>query len=875
MKTTCPYCGVGCGVRAISDGIEGDPDHPANRGRLCVKGKTLGLTLDDRERLTTPLIDGREASWDMALDLAAARFRATIAAHGPDSVAFYVSGQFLTEDYYVANKLMKGFIGSANIDTNSRLCMASPAAAHIRAFGEDVVPGIYEDFEEADLILFTGSNAAWCHPVLFQRALAARERRGGRIIVIDPRRSATAELADLHVPIAPGGDGALFAALLAECARCGALDDDYIARHTNGFPETLAAAAQVPHGIDPAMFATLAAHVAATPRMVTAFSQGVNQSARGTDTVQAILNLHLATGRIGKPGATPFSLTGQPNAMGGREVGGLATQLAAHIGFEDEAARARLARFWRAPNLARKPGLKAVDLFDAVHDGEIKAIWIAGTNPAESMPQSEHVRAALDRCPFVAVADCWPTATTARAHLVLPASGWSEKDGTVTNSERMISRQRAFRRAPGAAKPDWWMFAELGSRLGFPKNFDFPCPAAIFREHAALTACLNQAVRLLDLGVLANITDAEYDALAPGRWPPGNGKERLFAHGDFPTADGRARFIAVAPPLAPAGPDHPFTLNPSFTLNTGRLRDQWHTMTRTGRVAALMTHREEARLEIAPADARALGIAPGDPVAIANGEKRTVLPAMITPGQRQGTVFAAIHWTEAAGSAGTINAVIGAARDPVSGQPAFKHGRVLLARLTPCWHGIALASVPVTVRSDLTGKALWSRTPRADGRVLLRFTGLSPSFPAETGRAIAESLFVLPAEMPTIDYADARRFVFRLALLDGSKLVLLLHLSPPGQPLPTPEALEALFTRAWNMPDPAELFTSRKSGEHSERILCVCHQVSERTIRSAIARDGLADPAAIGRATRAGTGCGSCLSELKGLLRETRLPEPA
>ncbi|HWA81622.1 MAG TPA: molybdopterin-dependent oxidoreductase [Acetobacteraceae bacterium] len=875
MKTTCPYCGVGCGVRAASDGIGGDPDHPANRGRLCVKGKTLGLTLDDRERLITPLINGRETSWDAALDLAAARFRAAIAAHGPDSVAFYVSGQFLTEDYYVANKLMKGFIGSANIDTNSRLCMASPVAAHIRAFGEDVVPGLYEDFEEADLILFVGSNAAWCHPVLFQRVLAARERRGSRIIVVDPRRSATAELADLHVPVAPGGDGALFAALLAECARRGALDHDYIARYTSGFPEALAAAAEVPHGVDSALFATLATHVAATPRMVTAFSQGVNQSVHGTDTVQAILNLHLATGRIGKLGAAPFSLTGQPNAMGGREVGGLATQLAAHIGFGDEAARARLARFWHAPNLARKPGLKAVDLFDSVHDGEIKALWIAGTNPAESMPQSGRVRAALDRCPFVVAADCWPTATTARAHLVLPASGWSEKDGTVTNSERMISRQRAFRRAPGAARPDWWMFAELGRRLGFPQNFDFSGPAAIFREHAALTAYLNHRARLFDLGTLANISDVEYDALTPRRWPLGTREERLFANGGFPTEDGRARFVAVAPPLAPAKPGPPFTPSTSFTLNTGRLRDQWHTMTRTGRVTALMTHREEAQLEIAPADAQRLDIAPGDPVAIANGEKRTVLPAVITPGQREGTLFAAIHWTEAAGSAGTINAVIGAARDPVSGQPAFKHGHVRIARLTPRWHGIALASIPVTLQPGLSGKALWSRTPRADGRVLLRFTGLSPLFPAETGQAIAGSLFVLPAEVPTVDYADVRRSVFRLALLDRSKLVLLLHLSPAGQALPAPEALETLFTRAWDRHDPAALFTSRKSAEHGERILCVCHQVSERTIQNAIARDGLADPAAIGRATRAGTGCGSCLSELKGLLREARLREPA
>ena len=867
MRTTCPYCGVGCGVVAAAGGIAGDPDHPANRGRLCVKGRTLGLTLDDCERLTAPAIDGREASWDEALDLAAAQFAATIAAHGPDSVAFYVSGQFLTEDYYVANKLMKGFIGSANIDTNSRLCMASPVAAQIRTFGEDVVPGVYEDFEEADLILFAGSNAAWCHPVLFQRALAARERRGSWIVVIDPRRSATAELADLHVSVAPGGDGALFAAMLAECARCGALDRDYIARHTIGFPAVLAAAEGMSHGIAPALFAELAQRVVATPRMVTAFSQGVNQSAHGTETVQAILNLHLATGRIGKPGAGPFSLTGQPNAMGGREVGGLATQLAAHLGFEDQAGRTRLARFWRAPNLARRPGFKAVDLFEAVHDGRIKALWIAGTNPAESMPQSARVRAALERCPFVVAADCWPTATTAHAHVVLPASGWSEKDGTVTNSERVISRQRAFRAPPGAAKPDWWMFTGLARRLGFAQGFDFQSPAAIFREHAALTACVNHGTRLLDLGALAHITDTEYDALAPLRWPLGHGDGRLFADGGFPTADGRARFLAAAPPAAPAEPDRP------FILNTGRLRDQWHTMTRTGRVAALMAHREEATLEIAPADAARLGIAAGDPVAVANGEGRFVLPAAITPEQRPGDVFAAIHWTEVAGSAGTVNRLVGGARDSVSGQPAFKHGRVRIARIAPHWHGIALAREPLAVLPTLAGQAVWSRTTRTGGLVLLRFTGLAPLPEAVTGRAIADLLLALPARGASLDYADARRGVFRLALLEGTRLLLLLYIARDRPP----DLAEALFARPWHEPDPALLFAGRGKRTGGEaaggRIICVCHQVSERTIRGAIAREGLNDPAAIGRATRAGTGCGSCLSELKGLLRDTRIPE--
>jgi len=446
----------------------------------------------------------------VALQLIADRFKATIAEHGPDSVALYVSGQCLTEDYYVANKLMKGFVGSANIDTNSRLCMASSVAGHVRAFGEDIVPGIYEDWEEADLVVLVGSNAAWCHPVLHQRLTAARSAHGTKVVVIDPRRTATAEAADLHLPLAAGTDVALFNGLLAHLAATGRTDRAWVARHAEGMDAALAAAGPSDIeataaicGVDPELLETFFEWFGANERVMTVYSQGVNQSRVGTDKVNAIVNCHLLTGRIGRPGMGPFSVTGQPNAMGRREVGGLANQLAAHMKFDDPTDRAALQAFWDAPTLAPRPGLKAVEMFDAVLDGRIKAIWIVATNPAVSLPRADRVRAALAVCPFVVVSDCWATDTTAHAHVVLPAAGWGEKDGTVTNSERVISRQRPFRAAPGQARADWWALAQVGRRMGWPAAFDWRNPAAVFREHAALSAHANNGGRVFNIGALA------------------------------------------------------------------------------------------------------------------------------------------------------------------------------------------------------------------------------------------------------------------------------------------------------------------------------------------------------------------------------------
>ncbi len=630
VRTTCPYCGVGCGVLASPDGnggatIAGDPMHPANDGRLCSKGSALGETLSLDRRLLHPMLRQADGSlgrvdWDTALDKVAGEFRTITERDGPEAIAFYLSGQLLTEDYYVANKLMKGFLGSSNVDTNSRLCMASSVAGHRRAFGADTVPGIYRDIDEADLIVLVGSNAAWCHPVLYQRMIAAKHERGAKLVVIDPRRTASAAEADLFLPIAPGMDTALYCGLLSHLADTLTLDYAYVGAHTAGFVEALVRSREIAPDVAATALATALEEAdvgrffdlfRSTERVVTCFSQGVNQSAQGTDKVNAIINVHLATGRIGRPGMGPFSLTGQPNAMGGREVGGLANQLAAHMGFTPEAID-RVGRFWGAPLMATREGLKAVDLFEAIERGSVKALWVMATNPAVSLPRAGAMRAALKKLDFFVVSENMRSNDTieAGAHVLLPAAAWGEKDGTVTNSERRISRQRTFLPLPGEARPDWWIVSEVAQRLGFTAAFNYRNPAEVFREHAALSAFENNGRRDFDIGALASLPDEAYDALDPVMWPLRAGQpqqdRRFFSAGDFFTDDGRARFVAPErPDPQQASGDYP------LRLNSGRVRDQWHTMTRTGSSPRLGAHLPEPFVEIHPADAKVYKLADG------------------------------------------------------------------------------------------------------------------------------------------------------------------------------------------------------------------------------------------------------------------------
>jgi assimilatory nitrate reductase catalytic subunit len=875
-RTTCPYCGVGCGLVVASDGsLAGDPDHPANRGRLCAKGAALGETLLDHDRLRHPALNAERVSWDAALDAVAGGFRDTIAAHGPDAVAFYVSGQFLTEDYYIANKLMKGFIGSANIDTNSRLCMASTVAGHVRAFGADVVPGIYEDWDEADLAVLVGSNAAWCHPVLFQRLMAARENRGTQLVVIDPRRTASCESADLHLPLAIGSDAVLFSGLLAYLADHGAVDRAWTEAHTVGLEDALTAArasagsigqVAAATGLAPDRIRRFYAGFAGTERSLTIFSQGVNQSASGTDKVNAILNCHLATGRIGRPGMGPFSVTGQPNAMGGREVGGLATQLAAHMRFDSGTDIDRVRRFWNAPAIATRPGLKAVDLFEAVHEGRIKAIWIAATNPLVSMPQAGRVREALARCPLVVVSDCWPSDTSALANIVLPAASWGEKEGTVTNSERRLSRQRAFREPPGAARPDWWMFSQVARRMGWGDSFAHAKPADIFREHAALSGFENDGSRAFDISGLAGLSDADYDSLEPVRWPVAGGRDngRLFAAGGFFAADGRASLVAIVPqPLAEAT-----SRARPFRLNTGRIRDQWHSMTRSGAVPRLMAHQEEPLLDLSPVDAGKFAVCAGDLMRVETEHGSAILRVRPSDGVKTGEIFVPMHWSEDFSSAGPVGRLVGAAADPFSGQPELKASAARLAPLPTLWRGLLLGPARPLARQGF----YWARVPVPGGQVCT-LRGWDPLPQGEALRMLAETLLGSRPDAERQEVWDEERGSYRFARIEDGRLTAALLLScRSGWPLPARGAVTACLGAPFDAAARDNLMILEPAAAAPSvpaRTVCACLAVSDAVIERAItarARSALE----IGSLTGAGTNCGSCLPEIEAMLRERK-----
>ncbi|UAK26722.1 nitrate reductase [Sphingomonas nostoxanthinifaciens] len=857
VRTTCPYCGVGCGIIATRSGeraveIKGDPEHPANRGRLCSKGTHLGETVGLEGRLLHPMIGERRSSWDKALDLVATRFSDTIAQHGPNSVAFYVSGQLLTEDYYVANKLMKGFIGSANIDTNSRLCMSSAVAGHIRAFGEDVVPATYDDLDAADLIVLVGSNTAWCHPVVYQRIQAARAEQGTKLVVIDPRRTETAEEADLHLAIRPGSDVALMNGLLAHCRRerltddaALAVPDDFWATiEEHGDLWSVAAACDV----TPADLSRFYDLFATTARTVTLFSQGINQSLRGTDQVNAITNLHLATGRIGKPGAAPFSITGQPNAMGGREVGGLASTLAAHMDFSAENVE-RTARFWAAPNIARKPGLKAVDLFRAVGEGRIKALWIMATNPAVSMPDAGRVREALAGCPFVVVSDVIAdTDTSAFAHVRLPAAAWGEKDGTVTNSERRVTRQRAMLLPPGDARPDWWIVSQVAGRMGWASHFAYNHAADIWREHARLTAYQNvDGARVLDLRAQAAIGNHAYDTMAPFCWGG-----TPFADGRYPAPGGRARLVTIRQAKAP----EPLR-NWPMTLNTGRYRDQWHTMTRTGLSPKLSRHREEPMVEVHPNDATALGLDAGGLARVATPQGGSLFRIALSDSQRPGELFVPIHWTDRQSSGGRAGLLPRPLADPQSGQPGFKATPARIDPVATEWRGFLItrdAAIPLP-------ECLWATRVTVSGGALFELAGNGDPAGLEATLPRGER----------IETQDRARGTRRTAVIVEGRVAAVLFVTRDGK-LPSRDWLISQLGQASAGP---VLLAGRAAGAavDSGVVVCVCFDVGLKTLVAAIADQKLVSVAAIGAALGAGTNCGSCRPALAKLIAKT--PEVA
>lgn len=868
IRTTCPYCGVGCGVIARPDGaggwrIAGDPAHPANFGQLCSKGSSLAETLGPENRLSEPKLYGQSIDWDGALEVIAHKIRGAIATHGPDSVAVYGSGQMLTEDYYAANKFVKGVLGTANIDTNSRLCMASAVAAYKRGLGEDVVPQSYEDLDLADLIVLVGSNTAWCHPVLWRRIEAARERRDGlpRLVVIDPRRTATAEAADLHLPIIPGADAILFNGLFHWLAGHGVMDRAYVAHHTNGLDAALAAAAQAGApaevaaacGLEPAAVLSFFKLFADTEKTVTAWSQGLNQSASGTDKGNAILNVHLLTGRIGKPGAGPFSLTGQPNAMGGREVGGLANQLAAHLDLNDPADRDRLARFWGTPQIAEKPGLSAVALFEAAAAGRIQVLWICATNPLASLPDGATVAAALSRVPFVIVADYSPDSVTAqKAHLLLPAAAWSEKDGTVTNSERRISRQRPFRPAPDQAKPDWWMFAQVAARLGYADKFAWDGPGAIFAEHAALSGFENGGARVFDI---SGLVDVDFDRLEPIQWPvPAGSREgtaRLFAGGRF--AKGlRATFI----PVTPRPPVHPLTETRPLQLLTARVRDHWHTLTRTGRAPTLGAHRPEPVLEIHPDDAARFGLTDGALAEIETDWGLSRARVAVVLSQRPGSICLPMHWNGAFAQGGAACAQVNPAIDPVSGQPELKATPASVRPFASDWQGLVIA--PERLNLPFATYCVTARVA-AGWRHVIAGTGPVEALSwRQSHGGVAEAWSEITDPALGLYRAAGQR-------ADGRAEIWFIAGTAPLPDPPLPDADIAEQVLAAQDPGPLARLAGRTGTAGGGRLICACHGVTDRAIRAAI-DDGAGSVGAVGAMTGAGTGCGSCRSEIRTIL---------
>lgn len=869
--TTCPYCGVGCGVeitRAAEQisGVKGDQNHPANFGRLCVKGSSLHETVGSAGRLLHPEVNGERVSWDSALNEVAERFQRTVLEHGPDSVALYLSGQLLTEDYYVANKLMKGFIGTANVDTNSRLCMSSTVAGYKRAFGSDTVPCTYEDIELAELIVLVGSNTAWNHPILFQRMSAAKKANPNlKVVVIDPRRTATCKLADLHLAIKPGSDSRIFNGLLSWLAAQGDLDPDFISAHTSGFDEALQHAQQsagevkqLAEDCDLSVEALLDFFTwfSSTEKTLTFFSQGVNQSASGADNVNAIINCHLASGRIGKPGMGPFSLTGQPNAMGGREVGGLANQLAAHMEFDPESVD-RVRRFWDAPSMATTPGLKAVDLFQAVERGEIKAVWIMATNPVVSLPDADQIKRALAKCETVVVSECVISSDSAKyAHIKLPATGWSEKDGTVTNSERRISRQRGLIPAVAEARHDWWIISEVAKRMGYAEAFSYKHPSEIFAEHAALSGFENGGRRDFDISLYANIDRFTYDNLKPIQWPvtaeQPDGTARMFGNGRFYTPDQRARFI----PVTPKAPLQQPTERTPLVMNTGRIRDQWHTMTRTGNAPRLFQHREEPFVEVHPRDAATRNISDGMLVKLENERASYFARARIEEGQRKGELFVPMHWNEAFASRARMGALVAPVTDPLSGQPESKHAVVQMSPLAEQWEGwlITRKSMPAP---DV---AYWARIPKSHTDMYhMASTEAVGDWQAWCRERMGE---------PGIWMDDPASRIYRAAGFENGQLGWVLLVMPYKQ-FPSADWLDMLFNKeSLDAQERRYLLTATSVDmEDPGTIICSCYQVGTTAIDKAIA-GGCGSVQSLGETLKCGTNCGSCLPELEGYLTQ-------
>ena len=888
-KSTCCYCGVGCGVIIQSEddhitGVRGDPDHPANFGRLCTKGSTLHLSARATGRALTPEMRTERdqlrqcTSWEEALDHTAERFAEAIRTHGPNSVAFYVSGQLLTEDYYVFNKLAKGLIGTNNIDTNSRLCMSSAVAGYKATLGSDAPPTCYEDIEHAECIFIAGANPAFAHPVLYRRIEAARERNPSlKIIVVDPRRTDTAQGADLFLPILPGTDVALFNTMLHVMLWEDLTKPDYIAAHTTGFEAlkqtvrdyTPKMAADL-CGIPEADIVTAARWFAASGATLSLYCQGLNQSIAGVDKNAALINLHLATGQIGRPGAGPFSLTGQPNAMGGREVGGMANLLSGHRNLADAGHRAEIAALWGIDSIPEIPGLTAVEMFEAARSGEIQALWVACTNPAQSMPDLGQVHEALKNVPFLVVQDAFlHTDTVQYADVLLPATTWGEKEGTVTNSERRITHVNPAVAPPGEAHHDWEIVVDFAQRLGEKLGKDasslFPYPSveAVFNEHRTTT-------RGRDLDI-SGLSYAVLDVQGPQQWPfpqhAGQDSARLYENGIFEHADGKAHFanIQYQPTAEKADARYP------LHLNTGRLRDQWHGMSRTGNVAQLYNHVEAPALSMNRSDMERRGLNDGDIVRISSRRGALVTLVQHSEEVMPTQTFFPMHWGSQQMNGAGINALTMQAFDPVSKQPELKHAAIKVEKMELPWRMVLMrrghdplamlhALQPFLSRFDYAACTLFGRE---DGMVVLRAAHQTSPEPALIDTL--DELLNLTEETRCLSYRDPRRGISKRVVIENDQVT---GVRLVGETLAA-EWLKEVMTqhglpeevRRWALA-PVSAPPAGKRGRG--RIVCNCLDVSEQEIVQALQQG--ADLASLQSKLKCGTECGSCVPELKRIL---------
>lgn len=686
-KTTCSYCGVGCGIEVYKDPygkleIKGEEKYPVNRGMLCSKGRTIHYTVQDKtDRLLHPMMRWNrkapleQVSWGNAMERAAAVFKSIIKKHGPDSVAFYVSGQCLTEEYYLANKIVKGFIGTNNIDTNSRLCMSSAVVGYKKMLGEDSVPVSYSDIELADTFFVTGANPAWCHPIIWRRVEQHKEQNPEvKIICVDPRRTNTAMSADIHVQLAPGSDIYLYKGLARILIEQDKIDHSFIEKHVNGFEEYKTSVFE--HSLEEVakkcdipldQLFEVADCIKDAKGFISMWTMGLNQSSIGVNKNLALIALSLITGHIGKPGSGPFSLTGQPNAMGGREVGGLSNMLAAHRSLENPLHIKEVSDFWGVSNLSSKPGLTATQMFDAMHSGKLKAIWVICTNPLVSLPNARYMEEGLSKCNFVVVQDISANSDTVKyADLVLPAAGFMEKEGTMTNSERRVSIVEKVVDAPGEARPDTDILIDFAQRMGWGKSFNYGSTEDIYLEHAALTKGTNIDVSGLDYKIIREKRSVQW----PYKIGATNGTSRLFTDKIFYTETGKANLFAV--------PSHNLSeeLTPDrpLVLTTGRVRDQWHTMTRTGKVNKLGQHLGKPFLEIHPDDAVANGIKDGDVVSVSSVRGDVQVLATVTSDIKKGVVFLPMHFGRMLGKdLVRANNVTNDILDGFSKQPDFKY----------------------------------------------------------------------------------------------------------------------------------------------------------------------------------------------------------